>query len=508
MPNSDPVARHAALDPTRPALAIDDVTLGYAALEELASRAASAFRARGVRAGDRVAIVLPNGLDFVVSYLGARRAGAIATSVSVLWPDETIAAALDDADPALVVTTSRVREEVAHGRAALHADAGSRGAGSLRGALDRARVVSSEVSADTSTPAAILYTSGTTGAPKGVTLSVANVATNAARKADHCGIGTGDRVSLFTPLAHVFGQNAIMNATFAAGGCVALYERFDESRIAAEIAACRLTMLFGPPAVFPRLRAAGVNRSTRGGLRYSFSAAAPLAGEEASAWRDATGLPVHEGYGLTESSPFAAYNHREHIVPGSVGAAIDDVTIAALDPESDTPLAPGLPGEIGIRGPNVMLGYWRRPALTEAVLRGGWLRTGDVGYLDERGYVFLLGRLDDVINVSGFKVYPEEVERVLRAQPGVAEVSAYGVPDGARGARVEVALVRIPGDAGSDAEFAAATLASVARRLAPYQVPARIHVRAALPRGASGKVLRRALREGALSRTSTLIGHS
>ena len=508
MPNLDPVARHAALDPTRPALAIDDVTLGYAALDELASRAASAFRARGVRAGDRVAIVLPNGLDFVVAYLGARRAGAIATSVSALWPDEAIAAALDDADPALVVTTQRVREEVAHGRAALHADDGSRGAGSLRHALDRARPVSSHRTADASAPAAILYTSGTTGAPKGVTLSAANVATNAARKAEHCGIGASDRVSLFTPLAHVFGQNAIMNATFAAGGCVALYERFDASRIAAEIAEGCVTMLFGPPAVFPRLRAAGVNRSTRGALRYAFSAAAPLAGEEASAWRDATGLPVHEGYGLTESSPFAAYNHRERIVPGSVGTAIDDVTIAALDPESDAALAAGLPGEIAIRGPNVMLGYWRRPVLTAAALRGGWLRTGDVGYLDERGYLFLLGRLDDVINVSGFKVYPEEIERVLRAQPGVAEVSAYGVPDAARGARVEVALVRGPGGVTTDAEFAATTLASIAPRLAPYQIPARIHVRDALPRGASGKVLRRALRESAHSRTHTLIGHS
>ncbi|HEX8850994.1 MAG TPA: AMP-binding protein [Gemmatimonadaceae bacterium] len=503
MHSLDPVARHAVLDPARPALAIDDAVITYAALDELASRAAGAFHARGVRAGDRVAIALPNGLDFVVSYIGARRLGAIATSVSPLWADETIAAAIDDADPALLVTTPRVGGDVVRGRPMLVAGGSSRGAGSLCQALDRVSSVRRDAACGPpGAPAAILYTSGTTGAPKGVTLSGANIATNAARKAEYCGIGSRDRVSLFVPLAHVFGQNAILNATFAGGGCVVLYERFDEERVAADIAAGRLTMLFGPPAIFPRLLASGVHASTRGALRYAFSAAAPLAGEQAMAWRDATAVPVHEGYGLTESSPFAAYNHRERIVPGSVGAAIDDVTIAALDPESGTPLSPGLPGELGVRGPNVMLGYWRKPSLTAAVLRGGWLRTGDVGYLDERGFVFLVGRLDDVVNVSGFKVHPEEVERVLRDQPGVAEASAYGVPDPARGARVEAAVVRLPGAIASDAEFAATTLAAIARRLAPYQLPARIHVRETLPRNPAGKVLRRALRESAISRPS------
>ena len=500
MHSLDPVTRHAVLDPTRPALAIDDVVISYAALDEMAGRAAAAFHARGVRPGDRVVIALPNGLDFVLSYLGARRIGAVATSVSPLWADGTIAAAIDDADPALVVTTPRVAAEVAPERPVLVAGDDARGAASLRQVLERLappRRLSARRPAGA--PAAILYTSGTTGTPKGVTLSAANIASNAARKAEFCGIGARDRVSLFVPLAHVFGQNAILNATLAAGGCVVLYARFDEERVAADIAAGRLTMLFGPPAVFPRLLAAGVRSSALGALRYAFSAAAPLPGDEARAWRDATSLPVHEGYGLTESSPFAAYNHRERIVPGSVGAAIDDVTIAALDQETGAPLPPGLPGELGVRGPNVMLGYWRQPSLTAAALRGGWLRTGDVGYVDERGCVFLLGRLDDVINVSGFKVYPEEIERVLREQPGVAEASAYGAPDAARGARVEAAVVRLPGGSASDSDFAETTLASIAPRLAPYQRPARIEVRQALPRNASGKVLRRALRDGAVA---------
>ena len=341
------------------------------------------------------------------------------------------------------------------------------------------------------TPAAILFSSGTTATPKGVVLSHANVATNARLKARYCGLVPGDTVALVVPLFHCFGQNAIMNAAFHAGACVVLSERFDAATLAHEIATRNVSVLFGVPQMFNRLLDIGdVDAQSMGALRYVLSAASTLPASLAERWLGTTRLPMREAYGLTESSPFAAYNGVARHVPGTLGAPVAGVRMAVVDPECDAPCAIGERGEIVMQGHNVMLGYWNRPEETAHVLRGGWLHTGDIGYADDSRRFVLVDRMADLVKVNGFRVYPATVEAVLRAHPSVADVAAFGIVDVAHGERLEVAVVLSPE---SDTTPDALRRYCVAR-LAPYEVPSRVHVCSELPRSGTGKVSRPELR--------------
>jgi long-chain acyl-CoA synthetase len=489
------VERVARRDPRRAAVRWQGREIAYAELDAVASRHARVFADAGVARGDRVAILLPNGPEFVAAYLGALKLGAVAVSLSPAWPGAEAARALGHASPTVLVTDAEHFAALdgagADGlRAVLLTDgpaAGARALAPLLASVDGRPVRAASMWRDE--PAAILYSSGTTAEPKGVVLSHGNVVWCARAKVRCCGIRPADGLSLFVPLAHCYGQNAVLNAAFAGGAAVVLHRRFDEDAVARSAAGQGMTMLFGVAPVFRRLLDRPDREALRG-IRYAFSAAATLPTALAEEWREAFGYPVHEGYGLTETSPFATYNHVTEHRAGTVGTAVPGVQVRVGDLARGDVLPAGEPGEVLVRGPNVMLGYWRRPDLTRAAIRDGWLRTGDLGRMDADGYLTLGDRLKDVVNVAGFKVFPAQVERILHLHPRVAEAAAYGAPDGCGGERVEAAIVLRGGPAATDDVVEHCRV-----RLAGYEVPARVRVVDALPRNASGKVVRRLLRE-------------
>jgi long-chain acyl-CoA synthetase len=339
-------------------------------------------------------------------------------------------------------------------------------------------------------PAALLYSSGTTGFPKGVTLTHNNIITNT-RAAVHCsGHSSGDRLAIFLPLFHVFAQNYIMNAGFEAGATLVLFRRFVPDVVLEEIRRQRVTMFFAVPTIYIALLGANVPKEKLASIRYYFSAAATMPQEISRRWTDTYGPAVHEGYGLTECSPCAAYNHVSKHKFGSVGTAIEDFEVKIFD-ENDRELPRGQWGEIVMRGPGVMKEYWGKPAETAQALRSGWLHSGDIGSMDEEGYVFIVDRVKDMINVSGFKVWPAEVENYLYQIPQIKEVAVFGIPDPLKGESVCAAVVLKEG-ALLTPEY---VIDWCREKLAAYKTPARVDIVKELPKSATGKILKRLLRQ-------------
>ncbi|MCX7246494.1 MAG: AMP-binding protein, partial [Burkholderiales bacterium] len=342
--------------------------------------------------------------------------------------------------------------------------------------------------------AALLYSSGTTGFPKGVSLTQHNIHSNIALPplARYSDYRPGDRLATFLPLFHVYGQNYIMNAAFLAGATMVLFPRFVPDVVLRAIGEERITHFFAVPTIYINLLAMDLSGYDLSSLRYEMSAAATMPEEISRRWTERFGRRVFEGYGLTECSPFSCYNDSVEHRFGSVGRAVDGFELKIFD-ESDHELPFGEQGEIVIRGDGVMQGYWNRADESKASLRGGWLHTGDVGRMDKDGYVYITDRVKDMINVSGFKVWPAEVEQYLYKLPGVQEAAVYGVPAGAQGEKVVVAVVLKAG-----AKLTAEEVIAYCREhIAAYKVPAQVDIVKELPKSPSGKLLKRVLRQQA-----------
>jgi long-chain acyl-CoA synthetase len=339
-------------------------------------------------------------------------------------------------------------------------------------------------------PAALLYSSGTTGFPKGVTLTLENIVSNIRTTAKYAGFRRSDRLACFLPLFHVFGQNFIMNGCFEAGATLVLWRRFAPEQVLEDIRKEKVTMFFAVPTIYIALLNAGVAKEKLASIRYFFSAAATMPQEISRRWTEIYGQPVYEGYGLTECAPCAAYNHVSKHKFGSVGTAIEDFEVKIFD-ENDKELARGEWGEIVIRGPGVMQGYWGKPEDTAQALRGGWLHSGDIGSMDEEGYIFIVDRVKDMINVSGFKVWPAEVEQMLYRHPAVKEIAVYGIPDPLKGETVKAAIVLKEGASASEQEI----IDYCREKLAVYKAPAQVAFVKELPKSATGKILKRMLRQ-------------
>jgi long-chain acyl-CoA synthetase len=307
----------------------------------------------------------------------------------------------------------------------------------------------------------------------------------------HCvGSRPGDVHLLFLPLFHCFGQNFVLNAALASGGTVVLQRRFEPEASLALLARERVTHFYGVPTIYVTLLNAEVPPAAFAPVRYFFSAAATLPVEVARRWKERYGRTIHEGYGLTETSPFASYNHEFAHRAGSVGTPIENVEMCIVDDE-DHALGAGEWGEICIRGPNVMLGYFNRPEESAQALRGGWFHTGDVGYRDEDGYFYIVDRVKDMINAAGFKVWPREVEEVLYRHAAVRECAVVGLPDPVKGEVVAAFVVLQAGAALGEEE----AIAYCRERMAAYKLPRRVAVVEAIPKSPTGKVLKRLLRE-------------
>jgi long-chain acyl-CoA synthetase len=492
----------AAHFPDRPAILFEGTTLTYRQLQRAVDRAAHGLIELGIDTGDRVALFLPNIPGFAIAYLAVQKIGAIAVSVNVMLTTDELEHVLSDSGAAAIVTTAvllpclvpLIGQNVPAERVIL-AEGSAPGYRGLEELGTDNPFTAREMHRDG--PAGILYTSGTTGKQKGAVLSHGNVVSNTFATSHALRVDPDDRLMLFLPLFHCFGQNFIMNTAFASGASIVLHRRFAPEEVLRSIGRDGVTMFFAVPTIYIGLLDAGVPPESLGGIRYYFSAAATMPVEIAERWRERFGLAIHEGYGLTETSPFASYNHQWHHRPGSVGTAIEMVEIAVVDAE-DRPVAVGEWGEILVSGPNVMLGYWNRPEESAAALRGGWFHTGDVGYLDEDGYVFLVDRVKDMINVGGFKIWPREVEEVLYRHAHIKECAVVGVPDARKG-EVAIAVVVLH----EGAKLTADELNAFCREhMAAYKIPASFEFAADLPKSATGKTLKRVLRDRAVGQAS------
>ena len=486
---------HAARDPFRVAIRFEGRSITYEALDRDARRLAAALRRRGVAAGERVALYLPNIPQFATAYYAVQKLGAVVVTVNAMFRAEEVRFLLANSGAVAVFAAADLLDHVPTDlpslrlRVVVETDEAQAGWETLAALLAEENAEFAAVERAPDDDAAVLYSSGTTGFPKGIVLTQRNIRSNVALAAMASDMRAGDRLSVFLPLFHVYGQNYIMNAGILAGATLVLFRRFAPEPVLEAVAAERITHFFAVPAIYIGLLASDLSRFDLSSLRYEMSAAATMPEEISRRWAERFGRRVFEGYGLTECSPFACYNDLQAHRFGSVGRALPGIELGVVD-EHDRPVAPGVLGEIVIRGENVMKGYWNRPEDTARALRGGWLHSGDIGRIDEDGYVFIVDRVKDMINVSGFKVWPAEVEDYLYRLDGIQEVAVFGIPHPERGEQVAVAAVLRHGAALTEGDI----IAHCRAHIAAYKVPSRVEIVATLPKSPTGKLLKRVLR--------------
>jgi len=490
------VERGHHLFPDKPALIFEGKSFTYADLDLMANRVANGLRELGIHRSDRVALFLPNIPEFIISYLGILKIGAIAVSLNAMLKSAEVNFILNDCGAKALVTTEELAKNVPQAdlpelKHILIAEGTASKGTLLTELMASASPDTRAVEMDRYAPAALVYTSGTTGSPKGATLSHGNLISNSYSQQHCCGMRSEDRLLLYLPLFHCFGQNAVLNAGLNACATIVLHRNFDLTQILKSIATEQVTMFFGVPTVFLVLLNMNTPDDQLKSVRYYFSAAAPLPNEVAQKWYEKYGLVIHQGYGLTETSPCASYNHDYIYKPGSVGTPIENVEMKIFNNGKEVP--PGELGEIVIRGPNVMLGYWNRPFETAEVLKNGWFYSGDIGQIDEDGFFYIVDRSKDMINVAGFKVYPTEVENVIYQHPAVAEVAVYGVPDLEKSEIVKANIVLKPGQNVTEKQI----IAFCSERMATYKIPKAVKFVDSLPKNPTGKVLKRVLRDEA-----------
>jgi long-chain acyl-CoA synthetase len=446
-------------------------TTSYADLEHRSGRVAAAIVAR-TAPGDRVGIVIPNRVEFVVAYLAALRAGRVAVPINPASPAAAIDSELAAVGAALRLDAAAVVELEANG------------AGADFEPTDAAAGAT----------AVCLFTSGTAGAPKAAMLTHGSLLANLEQVASvpRLALNADDIALGVLPLFHVYGLNGVLGCALHQGAAVLLIETFQPIAVAAEAREGGVTMLAGVPAVYSAFLASDIAADTFANVRLAVSGAAPLMQHVQTEFAQRFGVTVHDGYGLTEASPIVSTTAVDReIRPGSIGPPLPGVEVRLVGEDGEDALEDD-PGEIWVRGPNVFAGYWNDPQQTAAVLTAdGWLRTGDVAVADDDGWLTLVDRAKDLIIVSGFNVYPAEVEDALLELDDVGEAAVIGEPDERSGERVVAYVVPLEG---AEPPTATQLIAHLRRRIARYKIPARFEIVDTLPHTVTGKVMRRALR--------------
>jgi long-chain acyl-CoA synthetase len=482
---ADLLSRTAAAHGHRIAVELGDQSLTYAEFDKLAGRVAALLAARGVAPGDRVAVMLPNLLEFPALYYGALRAGAVVVPMNPLLKAREIAHYLRDSGTALLFTHEPSVSEATAGAQGTVTTVLPIGLGSLTDLLADHPEPAPARNREEHDTAVILYTSGTTGSPKGAELTHASLA----RNAEICAtslvrLGPQDTVLGCLPLFHAFGQTCAMNAAVTAGARLTLLPRFDPNIALQTIQQRQVTVFEGVPTMYAAMLAVHAQQPRAydtSTLRLCASGGASLPVELLHGFEAAFDCPVLEGFGMSETSPIASFNHPDRPrKPGSIGTPIDGVELRLIDEKDGV-------GELCVRGHNVMKGYWGRPEATAETLVEGWLRTGDLATVDEDGYYYIVDRKKDLIIRGGYNVYPREIEEVLYEHPAVAEAAVIGVPHPTLGEDVAAAVALRPGN-----EATADELREFVRaRIAAYKYPREVWILDALPKGATGKILKR-----------------
>lgn len=472
----------------------------YRELWDAARARAGALRDLGVAPGDRVALLAPNGIDFVTGYYAILAAGGVVVPIPPMVMADEIAHLLTDSGAALALVDAELEPLLAPA-----VDAAGAAAVVLRGPggddlvarAERAAPLITAASRAADDPAVLFYTSGTTGRPKGAALSHGNLVMNCFVNAFMANPFRGDDVVLgCLPLFHTFGQTVAMNASFLVGATVVLQRRFDAAEALELIRRHGATVLLGVPTMYMALLAAAADGVDGIALRVCVSGGAPLPVATLEAFEARFGCRVQEGYGLSETSPTATVNHAPFgMRPGSIGHPLWGVEVEIADAEIEgriVALGDEQVGEIVIRGHNVFAGYHGLPEATAAALVDGWFRTGDLGVRDPDGFLFVVDRKKDMILRGGYNVYPREVEEVLARHPSIAQVAVVGVPHATHGEEVLAVVVAPPGAPAPDADE---LLAWAGERIARHKRPRLLVVADELPLGPSRKVLKRELRD-------------
>ena len=476
----------------RPALKLDDAVLDYAMLNEAATRVAGLLKEKGVAPGDRVGIMLPNVPYFGAVYYGILRAGGVVVPMNVLLKGREVAFYLSDSGAKVLFAWHGFAEAATTGAQEAGAELISVEPGKFEQlVMEAPRAEADEPRAGDDT-AVILYTSGTTGTPKGAELTHDNLRENCTVTASTLIDLTEEDVILGAlPLFHSFGQTCGLNVAIARGACLTLIPRFDPVKALEIIARDRVTVLEGVPTMYhAMLNAPGHESADTSSLRVCVTGGSAMPGEVMRTFEQAFDCIILEGYGLSETSPVASFNHpdRERKA-GSIGTPIAGVEMKVVDDDGGEVEQGGV-GEIVIRGHNVMKGYWNRPDATAEVMRDGWFASGDMATVDADGYFFIVDRKKDMIIRGGYNVYPREIEEVLYEHPAVSEAAVVGVADDALGEEVGAVVVLKTG-----AEASAEDIRSyVKERVAAYKYPRRIWFSEALPKGPTGKILKREIK--------------
>ena len=514
--------------PDRPAIIYFGRRISYRELDKLTQAFAAALHDLGVRKGDRVSINLPNIPQFIIAFYGALRLGAIVVQTNPMYTERELKELLNDSGAETIVTLDLLYPRVE----AIRSQTGLRRViltgvkdflppllkrlYPIKELLERKRVSLKgkdfhsfqrllrdhrgqrppEVELDPAEDVALLqYTGGTTGVPKGAMLTHKNLIANTLQ----CRVWFlqaeegEERVLAVLPFFHVYGMTVAMNLAIALASAMILLPRFQIDEVLKTINKYQPTMFPGAPTIYVAFNShPDIKRYKVGSIKECISGSAPLPVEVKRRFEELTGGRLVEGYGLSEASPVTHSNPLDgRDIPGSIGVPLPDTEAKIVDPESGEELEVGEVGELIVRGPQVMKGYWNNPEETAQTLKDGWLYTGDIAKMDGQGYFYIVDREKDMIIASGYNVYPREVEEVLYQHPKVAEAAVIGVPDPYRGETVKAFIVPRAGEELDEEEL----IAFCRERLAAYKVPRLIEFRDSLPKTAIGKVLKRELRE-------------
>ncbi|MCK6090819.1 long-chain fatty acid--CoA ligase [Micrococcus endophyticus] len=486
--------RTAAAEPDRTALILGEERLTYAELQDQVHRIAGLLRSQGLGPGDRMAIMLPNVLAFPVLFFGALQVGAVVVPMNPLFKTREIQYYLEDSGA--VMLWGVPSEEAEAATQAVGVPFHALGADGLAPHLTASPgPVTEAAERDPQDDAVILYTSGTTGRPKGAQLTHRNLTSNANTVVETLiHLKAGETILGCLPLFHVFGLTCSMLTCVSVGATLSLIPRFDPTQAIETIRRDAVDVFIGVPTMYGAILTVGAeDPSALASLRVAVSGGSSMPVEVLRRFESTFGCQILEGYGLSETSPAACFNHPDtDRQPGSIGTPIRGVELRLVTPggeevpEGDAETI----GEVCIRGENIMKGYWGRPdATAEAIDDDGWFHSGDLGRRDAAGNYYIVDRTKDMILRGGLNVYPREVEEVLYEHPAVAEAAVVGVPHAELGEDVAAYVVLAPGAEATEAEL----IAHVKDRVAPYKYPRTVHLMDGLPKTATGKILKREL---------------
>lgn len=508
---ADLLAPAMALRPDKVAIIFEDRKISYREMDEAGNRIANALLELGIKSGERVAMHIDNRPEFIFGFLGIMRAGAVLVPTNVMYTAPEMKHILGDSGARAVIVQDEFEEKM------LGLDLPSLefiiglenpqnpNSNCLSDMMLMAGAGTPDIKRNPAEVAIIQYTSGTTGQPKGAMVSDDNIMAVLRNTTDMPGSLESlenDSTLLTLPLFHAYALDLGITRTFLSVQTMVLFSRFDAVKVFEAFEKHKITMFYGaPPMYFAFVNTPDCAKSDSSSLRGAFSGAAPLPVVTMEQFKELTGVQISEGYGLSETAPTLSSNMAGPVnKPGSVGPPIREVEIKIVDEEGKE-VAEGEVGEIKAKGPNIFLGYWNLPEETAKALIDGWFFTGDMGRFDEDGYLYIVDRKKDMIVVSGFNVYPIELENVILRHPKIIDCAVIGVPDEYQGESVKACIVLAPGETIDYEEFEA----YCREQMAAFKVPKMMTIRKELPKNATGKVLKRVIREeeGGITKATT-----